>query len=483
MDQEFINEEQYEEGLTFRKVGYFFKKGWLRMLIYALVLVLLTTVIVLPIKVFYKSEPMAKTAIEFIYDGIERGLAPDGATLATDNIISTTVLASAVDAAELNDVITDISKLREKMRVEGEATEEYAQLVQAAANGDTDAANRLLTYTYYPTRFDIIISQPKQLGLSDDQSKLLLNKVVESYYADFQKKYSLIDMFSSDIYILSQNENIEFFNIYDTYVAALDEIDSYIDTLYHEDPTFTSFAASTTLTQLINNSTILRNQYEELNNYILVNNVWHNKVTAKQSLLNSIARLDGRTNVINATIKSLQDQIKDFQPNTTIRDTGSGTSVITTTYPSEYYTLQSKLTAAIEELGSIANQKGDLSTRIELLEDIESDTDEAYKKEAKTEIEKLEAQSRKFVSTVNAVIEDYYNTTLISSSVRQVLPATVTRRSMGLNIIIIYLAAIIGGVLVAALVTGIKISHANAARGKAEKVAEAQEEKKEESKE
>ena len=62
------------------------------MLIYAAVLALVATAVFVPIKVFYKSEPVAETSIEFIYDGIEKGLNPIGGVLDTDNIISTTVL-------------------------------------------------------------------------------------------------------------------------------------------------------------------------------------------------------------------------------------------------------------------------------------------------------------------------------------------------------------------------------------------------------
>ena len=109
-------EGEYEEGLTFAKVGHFFKKGWLRMVIYALVIAVVASIIVLPIKVYYKSEAVAQTSIEYIYDGIEKGQNPNGGQLDTNNVISTTVLDSAVKAAKLEDVIPDISQLREAMR-------------------------------------------------------------------------------------------------------------------------------------------------------------------------------------------------------------------------------------------------------------------------------------------------------------------------------------------------------------------------------
>ena len=98
MDQSYAYEEdRIEEGLTFKKVGHFFVKAWLRMIIYVAIAAVLATVVFVPIKVYLKSEPVAQTSIEFIYKGIEKGEAPDGSVLNTDDIISPAVLAAAVE--------------------------------------------------------------------------------------------------------------------------------------------------------------------------------------------------------------------------------------------------------------------------------------------------------------------------------------------------------------------------------------------------
>ena len=121
-DYEFI-EDEYEEGITFKKVAHFFKKGWLRAIVYVVICLLVALVVALPIRTFYRSEPVAQTTIEFVYDGIEQGLAPDGSILSTDNIITSTVLADAVDRAELGEKINNVSTLRSNMRVEARSEE------------------------------------------------------------------------------------------------------------------------------------------------------------------------------------------------------------------------------------------------------------------------------------------------------------------------------------------------------------------------
>ena len=218
-------EDEYEEGLTFKKVGRFFAKGWLRMLVYAIIAVALVSVVALPIKFFYKSEEVAQTTVEFLYEGIETGKDPDGNTLVTDNIISPSVLAKAISAAELDGVVSDVAGLRSEMRVEGVETDEYLRLVKAAADGDENAKNTLRTYVMFPTRFNIIISEPSKLGLSDAQAKLLLNKVVESYLADFKTRYSVTNMLAEETFKLSENSVMEFVDIYDSYVSKLSAIE------------------------------------------------------------------------------------------------------------------------------------------------------------------------------------------------------------------------------------------------------------------
>ncbi|MCX4314726.1 MAG: hypothetical protein OSJ83_12865, partial [Clostridia bacterium] len=147
MDQTYVYEEETEEnGLTLKKVGRFFKRGWVTMLVCVVAAVLIAAAVVFPIKLLYKTEQIARTSIEYIYKGIEEGKDPNGGTFNSDNIISTTVLSKAVADAELDSVITDISSLRERMRIESVETEEYIKLVNDAANGVQSAIDRLRTY-------------------------------------------------------------------------------------------------------------------------------------------------------------------------------------------------------------------------------------------------------------------------------------------------------------------------------------------------
>ncbi len=465
MDQayEYV-ESDIEEGITFKKVAYFFKKGWLRMIIYAAVIALLTTAVALPIKSFYKSEPIATTTIEYIYNGIETGLAPDGSILNTDHIISTTVLSDAVAEANLGEVITDISALRAKMRVDGVDTDEYVALVQAAADGDADAINTLRNYKMYPTSFNIIISHPGDLGLSDEQAEQLLNKVVQCYYGDFQKRYTVTDMFATDTFTLSQNKDVEFVDINDIYSIELNAVKTFLDDLITQNPKFISYVNNTSFSQLSSELNLLMNNYARINAYVLSNNIWRNKAAAQSSLIASKEVCEINIAALETYIASLKDQLSKILPNTSTSD-GNGSHTVTVTYPAEYYEYQKKLNEADLQMRDYDLQLANIEARLAKVTDTTA-TDSAYIEAAATQLAATEKSTTELVKKINATVEDYYKTAFIATSVRQVRMPIVTRKSVGFNVLVVYACAVIIGLVTAGIVTAVKIFKANSVRAK-----------------
>lgn len=469
MDQPYVYEEdEYEEGLTLKKIGNFLAKGWIRMLVYAAVLVAAVAIIVLPIKVYYKSEPVAQTSLEYIYDGVDEGLDPNGGALNTDNIISTTVLDSAVKAAELDGIITDISKLRASMRVEAVPTEEYLRLVQDAADGNTAAQDELREYTMYSTRFNIILSQPKELGLNDNQVMLLMDKVVAAYFENFRDRYTVSDMFSSDIYSMSSNDVIEFIDAYDAYKTALDSMNATLSALSGKAGTFVSTKTSTSFSLLKSELAVLDLSYGNFNNYILENNVWKNVSAATKTLSDNDVRLESEITAQEAYVNALQELITNIQP-TTITSAVGGDVIKTTSYPEEYYKYQDLLSSAIAAKRALESADKNNEIRLNTITEFTAGGGTVNPEniaKAKEILVGIEAQSATFVNKLNDTISDYYETTVVSNAVRQVQPSVVTRRNSNLNVLMIFAIAAVAGVLIGGIVTGIKISKANAAAKK-----------------
>lgn len=480
MDQSYVYEEdEFDEGLTLKKIGYFLAKGWIRMLVYAAVLIAAVAIIVLPIKVYYKTEPIAQTSVEYIYDGVDKGLDPNGGALNTDNIISTTVLDNAVKSAELDDTITDISMLRASMRVEAVPTEEYLRLVQDAADGNTKAQDELREYKMYPTRFNVVLSEPKKLGLNDDQATLLLDKVIAAYFENFADRYTVSDMFSSDIYTMSSNDIIEFIDAYDVYKTAFDSMNAALNTLSAKASNFVSTKTSTSFSLLKSELAILDLNYDSFNNFILENNVWKNVSAAAKTLADNDERLSNELTAQQEHITYLQTLIQNIKP-TSITTSGGGETVVVESYPEEYYKYQDQLLAAIASKRALESNYKNNEIRLNTITEFKA-SGGAVKPEdiakAKETLVNIEAQSESFVKKLNDTVTDYYHTTVVSNAVRQVRPSVVTRKTSNLNVLMIFAIAAVAGVLIGGIVTGTKIAKSNAAKKSNAAGAEKQEEK------
>ncbi|MCX4312507.1 MAG: hypothetical protein OSJ83_01420 [Clostridia bacterium] len=489
-DYEFI-EDEYEEGITFKKVAHFFKKGWLRAIVYVVICLLVALVVALPIRTFYRSEPVAQTTIEFVYDGIEQGLAPDGSILSTDNIITSTVLADAVDRAELGEKINNVSTLRSNMRVEAVETEEYASLVEAAANGDANAIATLRTYVMHPTSFNIVISNPAALGLTDSEAKKLLSCIVNSYYADFLKRYTVQEMFSQDVFALSSDSNIEFVNILDIYETALKDIRASIQKFADSDPDFVSRVSSKSFVTLVSDLILLESKCEQIDGYVSTNNIWADKSVAYDALKVQQEEIGNRIASLKEYVASLNKQIELINQEYQIVADGDKQQIIVGKYPPVYEECHRKLDEANRQIHDYDVRLKNVEMRIAKIDPDKvgeniTPTPSTLVEAARKRLAAFEKEASETVAQANTTIADYYTTQYVASSVRQIRQPIVTRIGLDFSMVVVFLAAGAFGFIVSLIVTAIKISYANAARkkkaardGDAAAVAEAANEKEE----
>lgn len=463
MEQEYVYED---EGLTLKKVGEFFKKGWLYMVISVVVAVLLVTIIAVPFRFFFKAERSGTVSIEFTYKGIDEGKAPNGTMFNSYNIISSNVLATAVDKAELGDVITDISKLRSSFSVEGVYSETYYDLVKRSAEGDTTATEKLRAWEEYPSKYNIVLSEPKKLGLSDSQTVQLLNKVVETYYEDFEKTYFVGNVFSVDKYTIASDESREFYDVHDEYVTSFTAIKSTLVDLQEQNPDFVSMGdeTSTTFNILINELEQLSVVYENFNTFLVTNNIWRDKAVSKVTLQKQKASVTSKKENLQTYITNLKSQIDAVKaPNVTITNGDSTTGTTLPISTDEYYKLIGELNADLlssnKLMETYENQLADIELRLVSFD--ETETSAADIARAQNRINDLETQTKALVAKINATISDYYKTEYVSSSVRTVKPAIVSTKSIEFSLLVIYIATIAAGLLIGMIIAGVKKSQAN----------------------
>lgn len=452
---EYEQEEEYEEGLTFKKVGRFFKVGWLRMVVYAVIAALLVTAVAVPIKVFYKSEPVAQTTIEYIYDGAEKGLAPDGSAFSTDNIISTTVLNNAVKAANLEGIVPGIADLRAKMRVEAVLTDEYRKLASEAAGGSSAALESLRNMR--PTKYDIIISDPDSLGLSDDQAVALLEKVVECYYRDFVRRYTP-DRLEVGLYDRSGNDDMEFVFVYDMYIESLNAVERHLDVMTKLDPDFVS-VNGTTFSGLSGELKSLVKRYDFFNARVISSNIWRDPTSARSTLVTEKASIQAKLTPLTEYITALKEQIQNFKPTTVTAVDEAGKLYTTTSYSPEYFELQTILDESNRKVLTYKTRLAVIDNNLSSLTDAAASA--AQIAETARELARLEEETVELVNRISDTVTTYYDTAFAAASVTKLVQPTVMRRSLDFELWLVYVIGVIAALVVAGIVTAVKISAAN----------------------
>ena len=370
-------------------------------------------------------------------------------------------------------------------------TEEYASLVEAAANGDANAIATLRTYVMHPTSFNIVISNPAALGLTDSEAKKLLSCIVNSYYADFLKRYTVQEMFSQDVFALSSDSNIEFVNILDIYETALKDIRASIQKFADSDPDFVSRVSSKSFVTLVSDLILLESKCEQIDGYVSTNNIWADKSVAYDALKVQQEEIGNRIASLKEYVASLNKQIELINQEYQIVADGDKQQIIVGKYPPVYEECHRKLDEANRQIHDYDVRLKNVEMRIAKIDPDKvgeniTPTPSTLVEAARKRLAAFEKEASETVAQANTTIADYYTTQYVASSVRQIRQPIVTRIGLDFSMVVVFLAAGAFGFIVSLIVTAIKISYANAARkkkaardGDAAAVAEAANEKEE----
>lgn len=443
--------------ITFRSVGRFIKRCWLRTLIYIAAAVLLATLVLVPLKLILRSAPTVSTRLEFVYEGVNSGLDPAGGTFDKDTIRSASVVSSAITQAGLTSKLTDVDAVRNAIVVGDVYTAEYLSLKELADKGDADAIKQLAGYTYHPTKYDVSLSNLKALGLEKQEAVLLLEKVVKAYKEWFSSRYTQKNIYSTSIFNPAQTEtNMDYLSYYDLYTGQLSSMYTYMMQMSEKDSSFRSSITNKTFSDLIQMYQALESSYGTFKSYVVSNKVSKNLTVTRNNIETTVKKYENSEQSLSKTITALQGQISAYSPNTST-STSSGTTTVVQTYPEEYHKLQTQLTECILELSTVTNALAEYEMRQTAFTDAaDLAADDPLITSADTMLAKLRADSSAFVVSINDTVNDYFASKLLSNAVRVVQPAVYVRASASLPTLYIYIAAIAVGLIVGLIVTQVK---------------------------
>lgn len=448
--------ETYEEEtgeLTFRAIGRFIKRSYLRTLIYIAAAVVLATLVVLPLKMFWRLDPTVSARLEFVYEGVNQGLDPHGATFDKDTVRSASVVSSAISQADLSAKLTDVDAVRNAISIDDVYSEEYLDLRALADKGDADAIRRLASYEFYPTKYDVTLGNLKALGLDKQEGTALVECVINAYKQWFAARYTQKNVYSASSFTQAgSSDNMDYLNYYDLYMGQLRSMHDYIVQMSERDASFRSSVTNKTFADLNQMYQALESAYTTFNSFIVSNSVSKDLTVTKNNIETTVRQYTNRQESLNNTITKIQDQIAAYKPNTSTDSNNGGTTTVVT-YPPEYHKLQQQLTAYILEQAEVTASLSEYTSRQEMFKNVEELPDSKLITDADNMLARLRADSVALVTAVNDTVTDYFDSRLLTNSVRVVQPAVYTRTAVSIPTLYIYVAAVFVGLVVGLIVS------------------------------
>lgn len=164
----------------------------------------------------------ASAVVVFSFDGIEKGLDPNGGLFDVNQIKSTLVINHALE--ELSWTDRDVDEIRANIKLTGVIPDSVKQQIAVINTVAEDAAEyytNIEDLDYFPSRYTVTLQRCR--GMSGSETKELLDAILLSYRKYFMDSYADTSVLGTALSVM----NIESYD----YLQAADMIENEIDTM------------------------------------------------------------------------------------------------------------------------------------------------------------------------------------------------------------------------------------------------------------
>lgn len=370
--------------------------------------------------------------VSFSYDGIEKGLDPNGNILDLTTFKTPSIIEAALTELELP--IDNLEDIRQNISVEPvmppdaiDKITTYKSIYEnsSGANVAMTAAQAMLDTKYYPTQFKIHLNYGT-LNMDSQDAAEMLNCILDKYREYFMANYGYNESLGSAIRAIDY-QNYDYAEALDIFDSTLGTLKGYVDALNKKDTTrFRSSQSGYTFKDLSNAiSTIQSIDIDVLSSYINVNNVTKDKdtlITYYQYRIDSLTR--NKTEA-EEQLAAINDSINTYQKDQVVI-VGNGTDNTTTQFSQssdQYDSLFNRKLETQEQLSSDKQRINYYTQRIKELNSKPAGNDEK-KEKVDAKLASLNEKLNQLIEDVNVTADEYYATIPFANSYNILVPAT-----------------------------------------------------------
>lgn len=376
--------------------------------------------------------------ISFSYNGVEKGLDPNGMKFDVNSIKSPEVIESAL--TELGHDLNQIEVIRRNINFEGQRPKDIIERLTTYErvldeSGSISAAEKILETSYYPTQYTVSFDY-NDTDFSDEEAVAIFNEILSNYTDYFYEKYGYNENLGSAVTAISYAD-YDYAEALDVFENSLNTLRRYVSDLASEDQTrFRSTVTGYTFDDLYSAlGTVKSIDLDMISSYVIVNNLTKDKERATAYYEHRIKSLTRQRDEYEEQLKAYEDAIQAYEKDQVIvfggaEETNTQTSVASAQYDKMF---TQKNSVAV----SLASTKQSINYYKDRMQALKNNSSGSASMNAKVEEElaALNVKINELVELVYATSEDYYKNVTFKNAYNILAPAANTASDKAMRIV------------------------------------------------
>ena len=349
------DEDDNSVAISFSTLAKQAKRYFILWLIAAAVVLMFTVGFVM---MFKKSttDNMITALVSFNFDGIEKGLDPQGKKFDVNKIKSPNVIEAALTDMDIS--LNFVEGVRRNIYINGVIPNDamdkislYKNIYSEGGSAALTAVESMLELGYYPSYYIISFDYYKT-GFDLSESKQILDKILKSYQNYFFTNYGYNESLGNAVVAVDYKE-YDYPAAIDVFNTTLTNLSDYVSKLSNADAGFRSNETGYSFSDLKTTIDTLKNaDLDSLSSYIVINNVTNDKELLLTYYKYRIEELSRQQKISQSELDSITNSIDNYEKDTLLFF-GDGTENAETSYSEE---INNKITDLIDTVNKTADE-------------------------------------------------------------------------------------------------------------------------------
>ena len=320
--------------------------------------------------------------------------APDGTPLDLSHLTSAYVLQSALDSVALSEDIT-IAELRDNVHVDRILTEESRRQQEVASKMLADKNGAAYTQLQsvkltYVNQFVVSVDNGfgsedgKKVYLKDDELRLLLNRILESYDSYLAMTYADLKIPGDEIGVID-TEGLDIMESLDLLQASVNGLYAFCDAQPDAVKDYRSYRDGRSLRDLMETlQTVSDVNVNYLSSHVYANSIAKDTDAMLSKYRYTLRETESKLDVVKDTIATTKEMIAAYKPDRILLSSQENDSVRTTYVTTDYY--NQLMISQAENYQKAAEFEVEINTIKEKIANLEKGSTNGKAEQAKAEL-------------------------------------------------------------------------------------------------